>query len=103
MNTVTLAATAATIRFRDTMSARLLALLLQRAVAAPAARQLDAYATTWITYPLGRTVTCETGTLWLTFDNEPADVILEAGQSHRCTNASKLGIHALSAARMSVA
>lgn len=102
MNTVTLAATAATIRFRDTMPARLL-VLLQRAVAAPAARQLDANATTWITRPLGRTVTCETGTLWLTFDNELADVILEAGQSHRCTNASKLGIHALSAARLSVA
>lgn len=102
MNTVTLAATAATTRFHDMLPAGLLA-LLQRAVAAPAARQLDANATTWITHPLGRTVTCETGTLWLTFDNEPVDVILEAGQSHRCAKASKLGIHALSGARMSVA
>lgn len=101
MNTATLAAT----RFHFTLPAGLLA-LLQRAVAAPAApaaRQLDANATTWIARPLGRTVACETGTLWLTFDNESLDVILEAGQSYRCAKASKLAIHALAASRVSVA
>ena len=106
MNTVTLAANAATAatRFHVTLPAGLLA-LLQRVFAAPAtpaALQLAANATTWITRPLGRIVTCETGTLWLAFDNEPADVILEAGQSHRCAKASKLSIHALAAARVSV-
>jgi hypothetical protein len=30
-------------------------------------------------------------------------VILDAGQSHHCTKASKLAIHALAAARVSVA
>jgi hypothetical protein len=100
MNTASLAATAA--RFHFTLPAALLA-VLQRAVAAPtAARPLEKNATTWIARPLGRTVTCETGTLWLTFDNESADVILEAGQSHRCAKGSKLAIHALSAARVSV-
>jgi hypothetical protein len=78
--------------------------VLHRAVAAPAAaRSLEKNATTWIARPLGRTITCETGTLWLTFDNESADVILEAGQSHRCAKGSKLAIHALSDARVSVA
>ena len=106
MNTVARAANAATAdtRFHLTLPAGLLA-LLQRVFAAPAtpaALRLDAHATTWIARPLGRTVTCETGTLWLTFDNETADVILEAGQSHRCASASKLAIHALSAARVSV-
>jgi hypothetical protein len=106
MNTATRAATTANAatRFHVTVPAGLLA-LLQRVFAAPAtpaALRLDAHATRWIDRPLGRTVTCETGTLWLTFDNEPADVILEAGQSHRCTSASKLAIHALSAARVSV-
>jgi hypothetical protein len=100
MNAATLAATA---RFHFTRPITLLA-VLQRAVAAPAAaRPLERNATTWIARPLGRTVTCETGTLWLTFDNEPTDVILEAGQSHCCAKASKLAIHALSAARISVA
>ena len=102
MNTATLAATTA--RFHFTLPAGLLA-VLQRAVApaAPVAGALDKGATTWITRPLGRTVTCETGTLWLTFDNKSQDVILEAGQSHRCVKASKLAIHALAAAQVSVA
>jgi len=103
MNTATLATTAARL---DVLLLAGLLELLKRSVArpaAPAARQLDANATTWIARPLGRTITCETGTLWLTFDNESADVILEAGQSHHCTRASKLAIHALAAGRISVA
>jgi hypothetical protein len=92
-------------RFHFMLPAGLLA-VLQRIVAVPAApatRSLDKGATAWITHPLGRTATCETGTLWLTFDNEPQDVILEAGQSHRCAKGSRLAIHALAAARISVA
>ena len=101
MNTATLDRSAAT-RFHIGLPSGL-ARLLQRAVAAPAARQLDKNATAWVARPLGRTIACEAGTLWLTFDNEPVDVILEAGQSHRCAKASKLAIHALAAARFSVA
>jgi hypothetical protein len=98
MNTATTAA-----RFHFTLPAGLMAALKRTvAPAAPAARVLERDATTWISHPLGRTVRCETGTLWLTFDNEPLDVILEAGQSHRCVKASKLAIHALAAARVSV-
>ena len=100
MNTATFAAAAT--RFPFTLPQGLLA-LLQRTVPAPAARRLEAKATLWVARPLGRTVTCETGTLWLTFDNEPLDVVLEAGQSHRCEKASKLAIHALAAARLTVA
>lgn len=68
-----------------------------------AVQKLGAGANVWIIRPLGRTITCEDGTLWLTFDNEPHDVILEAGQSHRCVKASKLLIHALADARVCVA
>lgn len=100
MNTATFAA-AATTRFPFTLPAALLS-VLQRSMPAPAARRLEAKATLWVARPLGRTVTCETGTLWLTFDNEPQDVVLEAGQSHRCDKASKLAIHALVAARLTV-
>ena len=70
--------------------------------ATPAPQRLNKGATTWIAQPLGRTIRCEAGTLWLTFDGEPLDLILEAGQSHRCDKASKLGIHAMTAARVSV-
>lgn len=102
MNTATLAANAA--RFHFTLPAGLLAVLRRAGVpAAPATRVLEEGATSWITHPLGRTVTCESGTLWLTFDNEPLDMILEAGQSHRCAKASKLAIHALAAGRITVA
>lgn len=98
------AGTASATRFPFTLPSRLLA-VLRRFVAPTASgvQALDKSATAWIARPLGRTVTCETGTLWLAFDHEPVDIILEAGQSHRCTKASRLSIHALTAARMSVA
>lgn len=103
MSTATLDRTAA-IRFHLGLPSGLQR-LLQRAIAvpaAPAARQLDKGANAWIARPLGRIITCESGTLWLTFDNEPLDLILEAGESHHCVKHSKLLIHALAAARMSV-
>lgn len=88
--------------FQFTLAARLLS-MLQRVTAigqesTPAVRQLDTGTTAWVARPLGRTVTCNTGTLWLTFDGEGLDVILEAGQTHRCAHASRLAIHALTAA-----
>lgn len=66
-------------------------------------RDIAKHATTWIEYPAGRTVTCEAGTLWLTFDGESVDVILEAGQTHRCVHRSRLAIHALDTAAVRVA
>ncbi|MBL8331106.1 MAG: DUF2917 domain-containing protein [Rubrivivax sp.] len=53
-------------------------------------------ATTWILRPLGRRVSCESGTLWLCFDGEPQDIVLEAGETHVCAKRSAVSIHALS-------
>lgn len=108
MNTDTLAfSRVAAARFHFTLPAGLLAPLKRAATtSAPApsiVRELEAGASTWIVRPLGRTITCEAGTLWLTFDNEPEDMILEAGQLHCCAKGSKLLIHALASARFSVA
>lgn len=103
MNTATLVRSPATPV--DLGLRALLQRLLQRDVAAPAAparRQLQQGATEWIVRPLGCTITCEQGTLWLTFDHEPLDVVLEAGESHHCAHASKLAIHAMADARVSV-
>jgi hypothetical protein len=63
------------------------------------ATRLERGATAWIARPLGRTVRCESGALWLTFDGEPEDVILEAGASHVCTKAGRLSVHAMAAAQ----
>jgi Protein of unknown function (DUF2917) len=57
---------------------------------------LNRGATTWVVKPHGRDVTCESGALWLCFDGEPVDVVLEPGQTHRCATRSALSIHALS-------
>jgi hypothetical protein len=102
MNTATLARTAAAGRHLGLPSGLLRLIGRALAPAAPEVARLDKNATLWMARPQGRTVTCESGTLWLTFDNEPADVILEAGESHRCTKASKLAIHAMAAAHLSV-
>lgn len=54
----------------------------------------------WVRQPLGRTVTCDAGTLWLTFDCKSLDIVLEAGQSHRCADATALMVYALEPARV---
>ena len=103
MNTATLARPNAARQFLGLRAFMLRLLRPDVASARPSVRQLDKGATVWTAHPLGRVVSCEAGTLWLTFDNELVDVVLEAGQSHRCTKDSKLAIHALAAARVAVA
>lgn len=60
---------------------------------------LDTGRTLWVDQPMAREVSCTQGTLWLTFDGVRKDIILEAGRSYRCDCASRLGIHAIDAAR----
>jgi hypothetical protein len=81
---------------------RLVAALTGQRRPAPTLQSLDDGATMWIDRPLGRRIVCESGTLWLAFDGEQ-DIVLEAGESHLCTKASPLSIHALSAADLRVA
>jgi hypothetical protein len=68
------------------------------APAAPAVRRVAARTTVWIARPQGRTIRCEAGRLWLSFDGEARDVVLDAGESHLCTLAAPLAIHGLTAA-----
>jgi len=68
----------------------------------PAITFMDKGHTLWIGHPLARQITCKSGTLWLTFDGEPHDIILEAGQSYRCAFKSRLGIHAIVAASVRI-
>lgn len=57
---------------------------------------LNSGATTWVDQPLGRRLSCESGLLWLCFDGEPLDIVLEPGESHLCVKGTVLSIHALS-------
>jgi hypothetical protein len=52
--------------------------------------------------PLGRDVHCDKGSLWLTFDGDPRDVILIAGQAHRCDRNTRLIVQALDEARLRI-
>jgi hypothetical protein len=67
------------------------------------ARCVEAGRTLWIARPLGRHVTCERGTLWLAFDGQQRDIILDAGQSFHCDCQSRLSIHALGDSTVCVA
>ena len=60
-------------------------------------------ATSWVDQPLGRRVNCHSGVLWLCFDGEPRDIVLEPGETHLCTQRSALSIHALSASLLQLA
>jgi len=48
-----------------------------------------------IAKPLGRTVTCLTGTVWVTVDCDCRDHVLEAGQSFAPTTDKLMMVHAL--------
>lgn len=54
-------------------------------------------------HPLGRTLHCTRGRVWLTHDGDGRDIVLEAGQAHTCDRDTRLVVHALEAARISVA
>jgi hypothetical protein len=52
--------------------------------------------------PLGQKICCTQGSLWLTFDNVPVDIVLEVGESHLCDLSSKLMVSALAPARFTI-
>lgn len=83
-----------------TLLARLASPMPAKHVPAMTPLALGRAATRWLRRPRGWVVDCEAGTLWLTHDGEPRDIVLEAGQSHRCDHDGRLAIHALDDARL---
>ena len=47
-------------------------------------------------------IVCETGSLWITLDNDARDIILEAGQSFTSQQASRATVYALQATSLTV-
>jgi hypothetical protein len=50
----------------------------------------------------GRTITCNEGTLWITLDNDPRDIVLEAGESYAGGEHVPALIYAMAAARLRI-
>jgi len=57
--------------------------------------------TLWMKAPAG-VVTCVHGTLWLTYDGQQRDIILEPGETHACIAGTALAVHALGRAQVTV-
>jgi len=53
----------------------------------------------WIAHPAGRTVTCEAGALWVTFDGQQLDVVLKSGQSYYCRDDARMAVYAVAPSR----
>jgi hypothetical protein len=60
-------------------------------------RRLPRDAVLRVERPLRRTVRCIDGCVWITFDGDRRDVILDAGSEHRCDRGTTLIIQALGA------
>lgn len=52
-------------------------------------------ATLALARPQGWTIACEEGSLWITYDGDPKDIVLTAGQRHVAERASRMLVHAL--------
>jgi hypothetical protein len=51
---------------------------------------------------MGRIVRCISGSLWLSFDGDPRDVVLAAGQAHRCDRNTPLFVEGLEDAKLRI-
>jgi hypothetical protein len=76
---------------------------MQRLVATAAIRTLKAGTTLAVSHPRGQRIDCVRGSLWLTFDGERRDVVLDAGQSHTAESDSRLLVYGLEAAELRIA
>jgi hypothetical protein len=56
-----------------------------------------------VSHPRGQRIDCVRGSLWLTFDGERRDVVLDAGQSHTAESDSRLLVYGLEAAELRIA
>jgi hypothetical protein len=70
--------------------------------ATPQAQTLLKWQVLRVHRPLGREVHCDSGTLWLTFDHDLRDVVLEAGQTYRCQLNTLMIMQALDDARLRI-
>lgn len=68
----------------------------------PSAQTVDKGATLVIAQPMGVTVSCGSGSLWITHDGDVRDVVISAGESHTCDRDSRLLVFGLEPASVRV-
>ena len=68
--------------------------------AAGGVRTIAKGASAWLDARAGLEVSCTAGTLWLTYDGQQRDIVLAAGESHRCDGPGRLCVHAIEAGAM---
>jgi hypothetical protein len=51
---------------------------------------------------LGQMVVCQSGCVWITYDRDPMDRIIEAGECHQGNSHSRMLVHAVSDVHMTV-
>jgi hypothetical protein len=90
--------------FPEIFRAREAAASVPRAAAAAAPiRTLEAGTALAVSHPRGQRIDCLRGSIWLTFDGEPRDVVLDAGQSHTAEGDTRLLVYGLEAAEFRIA
>lgn len=68
--------------------------------APPASRTLARGAILRIPEPAGARIDCLAGSLWVTQDNDPRDIMLEAGESCELSGRARVLVQALEPARL---
>ena len=63
---------------------------------------IDKGATLVVAQPLGATVTCDSGSLWITHDGDVRDVVISAGERYTCDRASRMLVFGLETASVQV-
>lgn len=52
-------------------------------------------ATLAVRRPQGSVIECRQGSVWITFDGMPEDIVIDAGESHFAVQRSRMLVHAL--------
>lgn len=63
---------------------------------------IDKGATLVVAQPLGATVTCSNGSLWITHDGDLRDVVISTGESHTGDRASRMLVFGLETSSVQV-
>ena len=74
----------------------------RRAPASSIAHRLPQGQTLVIDKPLDQLVMCQDGCVWITYDNDPMDRIVEAGEHHQGCGHSRMLVHAVSDVHLTI-
>lgn len=52
--------------------------------------------------PMDQVVMCQEGCVWITYDHDPLDRIVEAGERHQCRSHGRMLVHAISDVQLTI-